>query len=95
MVVACTTSDRPIADSLSDPRYRDLLLTIANEVLADESSQNDRISDDDFAALLDRIVTLIRTAGGVIDSGKTANEHSSDDRLTTTLRGPIAEHARI
>ncbi len=94
LVVACATSNRPIADSLADPKYLDLMLTIANEVLAVQSSQRVRFGPADYATLLNHILTLVRTADGDFDSAISANEHPSDSDVMTTLCGPITDHAR-
>lgn len=98
MVYACATSDRSITDSLCDPQHRNLMLGIANEVLAGKLSPRDQIQIDDLEALVNQMVELIQKTmdwDQIFDNRSAKEERVSDvESMMSDLSGPLITHAR-
>jgi Asp-tRNA(Asn)/Glu-tRNA(Gln) amidotransferase A subunit family amidase len=95
MVLACLISDRPISDSLSDRQFRSLLVAIANEALAEDSSSNTRINIEDLDVVLTLMAILIQNAVDRDEDAVTTHRHLSDlDCIMSHLRGPLTTHLR-
>jgi 2-dehydropantoate 2-reductase len=96
MLYAGAVSDLSIADSLEDPRYRTLMLAIANEVLAQspvEPEGFDGFEPDDLEGSLARLVTFNRQSAkshsGIYRDLMVRKRKTEVDDLLRDLHGPL------
>jgi 2-dehydropantoate 2-reductase len=96
MLYAGATSDLSIADHLSDPRYRDLMLAIAREVLAQSPVTPlgfDGFDPDDLEGSLDRLAAFNRKSAkshsGIYRDLTVRKRKTEVDDLLRDLKGPL------
>ena len=100
MLWAGAVSDLSIADSLEDPRYRQLMLAIASEVLAQSPVRPeafDGFDPNDLEASLDRLVTFNRNSAkshsGIYRDLMVRKRKTEVDELLHDLKGPLTTYA--
>ncbi len=100
MLWAGAVSDLSIADSLADPRYRQLMLAIASEVLAQSPVRPeafDGFDPNDLEASLDRLVTFNRKSAkshsGIYRDLMVRKRKTEVDELLHDLKGPLTTYA--
>jgi 2-dehydropantoate 2-reductase len=99
MLYAGATSDLSIADHLGNPKYRDLMLAIAREVLAQapvEPEGFNGFEPDDLEGSLDRLVEFNRgsakTHSGIYRDLAVRKRKTEVDDLLRDLKGPLTNY---
>lgn len=96
MVYACATSDQQVADSLSDSRYRKLMLAVAEEVLMGNPPPRDRLQVGKLKTLINRMVESIHGSKDLDqnfdEEGKDHWRLPEDASSMIDLRGPLTAH---
>ena len=99
MLYTGAVSDLSIADHLEDPRYRDLMLAVAREVLAQSPVKTegfDGFEPGDLEGSLDRLVTFNRKSAkshsGIYRDLMVRKRKTEVDDLMHDLRGPLTNY---
>ena len=99
MLYAGATSDLSIADHLENPKYRDLMLAIAREVLAQSPVKPEGFNGfepDDLEGSLERLVEFNRasakTHSGIYRDLTVRKRKTEVDDLLRDLKGPLTNY---
>jgi 2-dehydropantoate 2-reductase len=99
MLYAGAVSDLSIADHLEDPRYRDLMIAVAREVLAQSPVKPegfDGFEPDDLEGSLDRLVAFNRKSAkshsGIYRDLMVRKRKTEVDDLVRDLKGPLTNY---
>ncbi len=99
MLYAGAVSDLSIADHLEDPRYRDLMIAVAREVLAQSPVKPegfDGFEPDDLEGSLDRLATFNRQSAkshsGIYRDLMVRKRKTEVDDLVRDLKGPLTNY---
>ncbi len=99
MLYTGAVSDLSIADHLEDPRYRELMLAVAREVLAQSPVKTegfDGFEPDDLEGSLDRLVTFNRKSAkshsGIYRDLMVRKRKTEVDDLMRDLKGPLTNY---
>jgi 2-dehydropantoate 2-reductase len=99
MLYTGAVSDLSIADHLEDPRYRELMIAVAREVLAQSPVKTegfDGFEPDDLEGSLDRLVTFNRNSAkshsGIYRDLMVRKRKTEVDDLMRDLKGPLTNY---
>jgi 2-dehydropantoate 2-reductase len=99
MLYTGATSDLSIADHLEDPRYQELMIAVAREVLAQspvKTENFDGFEADDLEGSLARLVTFNRetakTHSGIYRDLMVRKRKTEVDDLMRDLKGPLTNY---